>query len=153
MRNEGGGIFAGMQAQISAGLKEGATTAQAYAERIIARLDVIAEGVLALSKSETERAFESVRVVSGGTGKIETKVGQLSTIEYVSAVMDGAGSVDVFVGTEGAPGFRIRLNATVADNVASNLSEFEVPSGAPIFIKANGTAATVNLQLKREKEF
>lgn len=140
-----------LQAQLSAGLRDGAAKAQDYGERIITRLDVIAEGVLALNKGQAERAFEAIRLEAGESERIETKVGQLTTIEHVSAVFDGAGTVDIFVGSQGPQGFRVRLRAAAADSVGERLSGYEVPDGASIFAVATGTGANVNLQLKRER--
>lgn len=140
-----------LQAQVTAGLREGATKAQDYGDQILSRLEQINFSLRDLAKPATERAFESVRVEAGETERIDTKIGRLPTIELVSAVMDGAGTVDIFVGSQGASGFRHRLRATGADNVQSNLSEIEISNGAPIFVVAGGTGATVNLQVKREK--
>jgi hypothetical protein len=145
-------MFAELQAQVGESLRNGGATAQAYAERVIARLDIIAEGVLRLDTTESERAFESAFIEANTSDKIaEGRQGYISTIEHVSIIADGATTVDIYIGSEGASGFRTRLELAAAGRTGGALVGYKAPEGAAIIARAGAAGATVNVQLKREK--
>src|SRR5687768_6865208 len=104
-RSGGLGMFAGMQAQIGDSLRAGAETATAYAERIIARLDVISRGIQNLADPESERVTASVHLDANTVEKVsEARPGYMVTIEHVSVVTEAATTVDILVGTDSPEG-------------------------------------------------
>lgn len=152
---EGGrlGMFGGLQAQFGSALREGGDQARQAVERIISRLDIIAEGVLALGTEEVERSYEGANLAAGISKTVaDGRAGWMVTIEHIAAVLEGAGSVDIYVGSMGSDGFRARLTGAAAGPVnATGLAGLKVPERAPILAVANGTGARVNLQIKRER--
>jgi hypothetical protein len=144
--------FAGIQAQIGDTLRNGAAEAATYAERIIARLDRLIEAV-ETRDPEGERTTATAFLEPGTTERIVAdRAGYMMTIEQVSIVTDGACIVDIHVGTEGAEGFRTRLETAAAGREAGGLVGYQVPENSPVFAIATGAGgARVNLQVKREK--
>ena len=156
MEGKGGGfgMMAGLQAQVGDAMRNGAQQAQDYAERICTKLDVIAEGSLALGAGESERITISAAVEAASTEKFEpARRGWLATIEHISVVADAATTVDIHVGTDGNEGFRERLTFAAAGRDSSALTAYRVPEGAPVFAVVGAGAARVNIQLRREKVY
>lgn len=146
--------FAGIQAQIGDSLRNGAAEAQAVAERIIARLDDIRDAVRAAAPGESERTTATAYVEPNTSERIaEARAGYMLTIEQVSAVTDAATTVDIHVGTEGAEGFRTRLETAAAGRASGGLVGYTVPEGSPVFAIVGAGGARVNLQIKRERVY
>lgn len=147
----GFGMMGKLQAQISDSLRTGSEEARGYAERIIARLDDIRASLDSIKGEESERQSYTKSVAAFAAERLsEGRPGYIETIERIAATAEAATAVDLFVGSASNAGFRHRLNFGAAGRDQAAV-EIDVPEGSAIVVQTGAGAASVNVQIKRQR--
>jgi hypothetical protein len=144
-------IFDGYFEKLKPTLNDGVTTIQAYAERVIARLDDIVDAVQSDETLNVRRVYTPALSAAAG---LSQEIAQVPTdqdwhLETVTIDTDAGTTIRISPGSGSVANWGVTVSAAGVTSAGGNGAIF--PGGSPIVITSSAGVSRVYLQFRYER--